>query len=127
MCEWKNRSPERREYDRRKAKEWAAKYPKYSKNTNLMLRHGIGIQRYEEMLSAQHGVCAICSCEDPDIIKRTGKRRSLAVDHCHETGVVRALLCGDCNRTLGLVKESTAILAKMIAYLSKFHAAKRAA
>ncbi len=60
----------------------------------LMRRHGITVEEYDRMLMSQRGVCAICfdHC-------RTGKR--LAVDHCHETGRIRGLLCLDCNQTLG--------------------------
>ncbi|MCK1478304.1 hypothetical protein IVB27_26775 [Bradyrhizobium sp. 197] len=59
------------------------------------LRH---VARRLAMFRAQNGVCFICQCEDRNIVKKTGKRRELAVDHCHESGTVRSLLCGDCNR-----------------------------
>lgn len=56
----------------------------------LKKHYGVTPERYDEMLSAQDGVCAICSkpCH-------TGRR--LAVDHDHATGVVRGLLCYRCN------------------------------
>lgn len=120
MRAWKSASPDRQEYDRRKSKEWQAKHPRYTKQTKLRLAYGMTVEQYDTMVAAQKGVCFICHCEDRDFIKKSGKRRELAVDHCHETGVVRSLLCGDCNRALGLVKESPVILAKMIAYLARF-------
>ncbi len=119
MVAWKNASPERRDYDRRKAKEWQAKYPRYVQQTKLRLAYGMTIAQYDALVLEQGGVCAICRCEDRDIVKKSGKRRSLAVDHCHETGTVRGLLCGDCNRALGLVKESPVTLVKMISYLTR--------
>lgn len=61
-------------------------------------RYGMTSERYEEMLAAQGGVCAICRgcCV-------TGQR--LCIDHDHETGKVRALLCRKCNRYVGMVEQ----------------------
>ncbi|MFI6560340.1 endonuclease VII domain-containing protein [Streptomyces sp. NPDC050534] len=53
---------------------------------------------YAALLDAQAGVCAICH-KGP-----TAKRR-LAVDHCHDTGVVRALLCNYCNVIVGVYEN----------------------
>lgn len=76
------------------------------------------------MLSAQAGVCAICQQIDRDVDKRTGKNRSLAVDHCHTTDKIRGLLCGDCNRALGLMKENSGAIMNMIRYLASHHKLK---
>lgn len=64
------------------------------RDEHLRRLYGISQAKYEEMLDAQGGVCAIC--EEPP---NGGK--ALAVDHCHETGVVRGLLCSGCNGSLG--------------------------
>lgn len=62
--------------------------------------YGISLEEYDQMLSDQNGVCAICLL--PEIIKSTqGRTKSLAVDHCHTTGKVRGLLCINCNTSLG--------------------------
>lgn len=53
---------------------------------------GITIEEYDRMLSEQDGLCAIC--RKPPINRR------LAVDHDHDTGLVRGLLCPPCNRAL---------------------------
>lgn len=50
-------------------------------------------ERYEEMLKAQNGVCAIC--------QQPQARQSLAIDHNHKTGAIRGLLCNACNLRLG--------------------------
>ena len=52
---------------------------------------------YNAMLAAQHGGCALCGAPPT--------RNRLAVDHDHETGRVRGILCMPCNRTLGLVEK----------------------
>jgi len=60
--------------------------------------YGITIQDYDRMLEEQRGVCAIC--------KKPEKNRKLAVDHDHETGRVRGLLCTNCNNTLGWLERN---------------------
>ena len=64
---------------------------------------------YETMLDRQNGVCAIC--------KGKPKGERLAVDHVHGTEKVRGLLCGPCNRALGLFKDDPVRLAVAIEYL----------
>ena len=69
--------------------------------------------RFKQMLDAQNHSCAICgnTCN-------TG--RELAVDHCHKSGAIRGLLCGKCNKALGLVNDDVAILKTMIEYLERW-------
>lgn len=63
------------------------------------------------MFAAQGGRCAICGDPPPE-------GRHLHVDHDHDAGDVRALLCGRCNTMLGLAREDPEILASAIAYLA---------
>lgn len=51
------------------------------------------MEQYDLLLAAQGGGCAICG--------RLPKKIRLAVDHCHVSGRVRALLCAACNRSIG--------------------------
>ena len=53
------------------------------------------LEQFLELSEAQGGVCAICG-------KPPAKGKRLAVDHCHSTGVVRALLCNPCNVAVGI-------------------------
>jgi len=76
-------------------------------------QYGITLAQYNEMLEAQDYKCAICGNED----EVEGRR--LAIDHCHTTGKIRGLLCGKCNRGLGLFYDNTTALAKAIEYLNK--------
>jgi len=73
--------------------------------------YGITNADYNAMLLAQNGKCKICNINKC----LTGKR--LAVDHDHATGKVRGLLCGNCNKALGLFKDSATIIEAAIAYL----------
>lgn len=63
-------------------------------------RYGLTPDDYDDMLAAQLGCCAICGTQE------TGDRwETFHVDHCHRTGVVRALLCSRCNLKLGIVED----------------------
>lgn len=77
-------------------------------------RYGMTVDDYDEMLEAQGGVCAVCG--------RTNGSKRLAVDHNHETGEVRALLCDVCNHTLGKVHEDIEWLMRMVKYLEEHNA-----
>lgn len=70
---------------------------------------------YDTMYAAQDGVCAIC--RQPETKMVNGKVRRLCIDHDHKTGLVRRLLCNDCNYGLGCFKDDPALLEAAIAYL----------
>lgn len=81
--------------------------------------YGIDAARYQEMLHEQGGVCAICRQPERAPDKASGKIRDLAIDHDHETGAIRALLCSNCNRGLGLFNDSEELLGAAVAYLQR--------
>jgi hypothetical protein len=78
-----------------------------------VLRRNFGItpDDYDKMLHDQGGGCAICH-EPPRAMR-------LAVDHCHDSGSVRGLLCNLCNRGIGALKDDPTILARAIQYLEE--------
>lgn len=84
---------------RDRAKKWHAENPEKSRNMKLKQYFGITLAQYNELLNLQNGGCAICQ-------KICTSGRALAVDHCHETGHIRGLLCGNCNNALGRLKDS---------------------
>lgn len=67
---------------------------------------------YTEMLDAQGGVCAACGCGPTG----RGREKILVVDHCHDAGTVRGLLCGNCNSALGLMHENPQYLKGLLRY-----------
>lgn len=80
----------------------------------LLARYGITHDDYLAMYETQGGRCAICGSDNPG----TKKSRYFDIDHNHKTGKVRALLCRNCNVTVGVV-EGKADLVKLIkVYLS---------
>lgn len=84
----------------------------YRHERSLAVTFGLTPEQYDHMLELQGGRCAICE-------KRPGKRR-LAVDHDHETGEIRGLLCTRCNhKLLGAAHESQAMLRRAARYLDE--------
>jgi hypothetical protein len=81
-------------------------------------QYGITLAEYEQMLRDQNNKCAICKNED----EVEGRR--LAIDHCHESGNVRGLLCGKCNRGIGLFYDNKELLNNAISYLTKYALAR---
>jgi hypothetical protein len=72
------------------------KYKVTNRNAGLKYRYKITVKDYEAILSRQGGGCAVCNSKSPG-----AGRKHFAVDHCHETGKVRGLLCNRCNIGLG--------------------------
>lgn len=84
---------------KREASRWARRKAKY----------GISKAEYEALLDEQRGCCVICGeC----------LMYELRVDHDHETGEIRGLLCANCNSGLGMFKEDISSLAAAIDYLN---------
>ena len=77
----------------------------------LQRKYGISLADYDILLNKQDGVCLICGQKDLD--------KFLAVDHCHETGRIRGLLCNGCNSGLGHFKDDPELLKRAILYLGK--------
>lgn len=77
------------------------------KESRLRLRYGMTLGDYRELYKEQGGKCAICGTP----------KDKFDIDHCHKTDRVRGLLCGACNRALGLMKDNTVFLLKAIKYL----------
>lgn len=106
---WKEITPNKTNALR--AKEWREANPDKVKHTELMRRLGISLEEYNRMHKEQNGKCKICNKEE------SYEGYSLAVDHCHETGKIRGLLCSSCNKALGMFKDSITNLQKAINYL----------
>jgi Recombination endonuclease VII len=101
-------NPEGREQHRKARSKWNASNHEYF----LAYRYGISKQRYDEMLAAQGGVCAICGTDKPG-----GRDLVWQVDHCHNSNKIRGLLCGPCNRGLGQFRDDPIRLEAAVRYL----------
>jgi hypothetical protein len=82
----------------------------YRRSLRLRLDYGITVEKYDALLQEQGGHCACC----PEV-HNGGKR--LFVDHDHETGQIRGLLCARCNLTLGTAGDCVYRLLSLIGYL----------
>jgi hypothetical protein len=78
-------------------------------------RLGITREQFDTLLKAQDGKCAICGVLITSLLPR-----QVHVDHDHETGQVRGILCAICNQGLGLFKDTIELLEAAIRYLKPF-------
>lgn len=96
---------ENKEYRR----EYSRTHRKETKNRSLLRYYGINLEQYNIMYDEQEGKCFTCKTHHKDLV----------VDHNHNTGKVRKLLCNKCNLALGYVKDNVEILQSMIVYLEQ--------
>src|ERR1700687_620493 len=95
---------------RLRGKEWEIKNPLKKLNSYYKSNHGISLNEYHDMVAKQNNECAIC--------ERTSSLK-LCVDHDHERGIIRGLLCRSCNGALGVLGDNKESLFKVIKYLEK--------
>ena len=102
----KHRLAKRREYENQDVRL------KFNRRQLLNKKYGISPEDHDRMLETQEYKCAICKTSNPK-----GPGNKLHIDHCHETGKARGLLCSRCNIGIGKFKDSIQILGKVIEYL----------
>jgi len=108
-----------------KRKEVAARqrakpdYKDKERNKHLKREYGITLDEYNKMHDAQNGLCAMCF--QPETVKshHTGEVRYLAVDHDHNTGKIRGLLCFRCNTMLEHFDKDLNKINAVIAYIEE--------
>jgi hypothetical protein len=88
--------------------------PKTRKVEKLKLRYGLTFEQWEEMREEVGFSCMICGIPESEIGRR------LDVDHCHNSGKVRGLLCNHCNGVLGQARDNPEILTSAIEYLKTY-------
>lgn len=94
------------EKGRRYYSEQSADARKRRAHANNIQRYGITVETFDRLLAQQQGRCAICG-HPP-----RGRRR-LSIDHHHDTGVVRGLLCNICNMFVGFVDADDRVIARL--------------
>ena len=82
-----------------------------AKGRQLKYLYGISLHDYDRLLEKQNGRCKICGTTHP------GGKGRFHVDHNHDTGKVRGLLCNSCNTGLGRFKDSPTLLLSAHHYL----------
>lgn len=75
---------------------------------NLTAKYGLTLAQVEDLIAGQNGVCAICQAAAP-----------VHVDHDHETGTVRGILCFPCNAALGHLRDDPLVIRRAARYLER--------
>lgn len=88
-------------------------YEMMARRSNLRQKFGMTLEDYDLMLQNQNFRCAICNIHHSELSRR------MAVDHDHQTGRIRGLLCIECNRGIGALKDSVYLLEKAHEYLER--------
>lgn len=91
----------------------AAKDPRRHADDHLRSRYGVTLAQKNEALGRQGGRCAICGTNNP------GSKAGWHLDHDHETGAPRGVLCHKCNTGIGMLGDSVDTLKAAILYLSR--------
>jgi hypothetical protein len=110
--------PCRRKANSAKTLRWQSRNPDKTlvyRRTTQFGKFGLTPAEYDALHAEQDGLCAIC--RKPEMAERNGRVKMLAVDHDHKTGLVRALLCGKCNKGIGLLGDDPSTLLAAAAYV----------
>ena len=81
------------------------------RSSHYLMNYGMTLDDYDDMCAEQNNSCGICGKHATEFTKR------LSVDHDHDTGVVRGLLCSNCNAGIGLLGDNIEALERAITYL----------
>ena len=87
----------------------------FNRRKSLRQKYGMSLDTYDAILKKQGGRCKICRADKPG--GAGAKFNVFSVDHDHNTGAVRGLLCGLCNITIGSAREDAEILRATVKYL----------
>ena len=108
------------EKERERGRKYYKENPDVARNNALKRKYNITLEDYNILLQEQNNCCKICKKEEIALDNNRNNIKPLAVDHCHNTGKVRSLLCSKCNIAIGLVNEDIDLLTIMIEYI-KFY------
>jgi hypothetical protein len=87
---------------------WHKKTPEQKRDKQLRFKYGINTEKFNRFLAQQSGGCCICGKE----IDRKG-----GVDHDHNTGKIRGILCSHCNAAIGHMNDDVSLLRRAITYI----------
>lgn len=89
--------------------------PHIKRKSHLKKEFNLTLEDYTKMLNAQFGKCKICGIDKVD----NRQHKHFHIDHNHNTGKIRGLLCSKCNTLLGASKDNIDILKNAIKYLEE--------
>ena len=109
--QWRIENPEKYAALQRRTKERNPDRVRASnRRGHLERKYGLSLEDFDFLVIAQNNLCALCGRPD---------EQGLHVDHDHITGRVRGLLCGKCNKAIGLLDEDPALFAAAVLYLER--------
>lgn len=85
------------------------RFKPFVKDSHLKRNYNLSLKEFDSILKTQNGGCNICGRED----------RTLCVDHCHDTGKVRGILCRQCNTGIGQFNDDPVLIEKALEHLRK--------
>jgi hypothetical protein len=97
-----------KEQQKKRRQNWHRRDPKARLRAHLKHKYNLTLEQYEALLVSQNHACSVC-----------GRKETLSVDHNHQTGDVRSILCRPCNIVLGILKEDPSRLRALAAYIEK--------
>jgi 5-methylcytosine-specific restriction endonuclease McrA len=100
------------------AKTYRGKNPDAIRDRRLQRYYGITSADYDLLYDVQGGLCAVCRRPDTSKARRATPEQ-LAVDHNHDTGEVRGLLCTNCNLALGHLQDDPLRIAALLEYVEQ--------
>lgn len=98
---------------KRRREEDPVKWSQYRRDKLLKSAYGMTQEDFDRMLESQDGGCAVCGVTENQVTD------VMFVDHCHDTGKVRGLLCSLCNSGIGKLQDNPEIILKAYRYLLK--------
>jgi Recombination endonuclease VII len=110
---WAAANPDKVFTDRRRKqiREWAAA----NRGKRREYKYGVSQEAFDAILQTQNFRCAACKSD-----LRAIRSKHVHLDHCHDTGRIRGVLCHSCNMALGLMKEDSSRLKALAAYIEDF-------
>jgi ferric-dicitrate binding protein FerR (iron transport regulator) len=109
---WREQNPEKDKAFKKASKLKHCEKIKVARKRRVLAKwYGITLEGFGSMLASQGGACACCGALDP------GRSGDFHVDHDHDTGEVRGLLCNRCNLGIGMLGDSLAGIEKAHRYL----------
>ncbi len=109
--EWVSKNKEKKlaylvEYRKKNPEKFRQRIPIKTRSYCIKSKYGLSLENYENMCSVQNNICKICDLPS-----------KLVIDHCHISGVIRGLLCSQCNSALGFFKDNENRLLKAVEYI----------
>lgn len=92
-------------------KHWRSEHPGHTRRYVVKCVYGLEPTAFDAMLAKQGNACAIC--------RTSFEERRLTIDHCHNTGKVRGLLCASCNSGIAYLDDNPAVMRAAARYVAK--------